>query len=32
MKVFIADSLEALPPDVLRLVYRITCYSQSGIE
>ena len=32
MKVFIAESLEELPPDVLRLVYRIAFYSMSGLE
>lgn len=32
MKVFIAESLEEMPPDVLRLVYRITFYSMSGLE
>lgn len=32
MKVFIAESLEELPPDVLRLVYRITYFSLSGLE
>lgn len=32
IKVFIAESLEELPPDVLRLVYRITFHSLSGLE
>lgn len=32
MKVFIAESLEELPSDVIRLIYRITFYSQSGLE
>ena len=32
LRVFIAESLEELPPDVLRLIYRITFYSLSGLE
>ena len=32
MRIFIAESLEKLPPDVLWLVYRITFHSLSGLE
>lgn len=32
MKVFVAESLDRLPPDVLRLLYRIVLYSDSGLE
>ena len=32
MKTFIAESLEKLPPDVLKLVYRVTFLSDSGLE
>lgn len=32
MKVFIEEALDRLPPDVLRLIYRIVCYSDSGVE
>lgn len=32
MKIFIAEALDRLPPDVLKLIYRITFYSDSGLE
>ena len=32
MRVRIGEALEHLPPDVLRLIYRIVCYSESGLE
>lgn len=32
MKIFIAEALDRVPPDVLRLIYRITFYSDSGLE
>ena len=32
MKTVISDALDDLPPDVLRLMYRIVFYSQSGLE
>lgn len=32
MKVFIGEALDRLPPDVLKLVYKIVCYSDSGLE
>ena len=32
MRVFIGEALDRLPPDVLRLLYRIVLYSDSGLE
>lgn len=32
MRVFIAESLERMPPDVLKLMYRIAFYVDSGLE
>ena len=32
MKRLIHEALDELPPDVLRLMYRIVFYSQSGLE
>ena len=32
MRIFIAESLETMPPDVLKLLYRITFHWQSGME
>lgn len=32
MKVFIAETLEEVPPDILKLLYRIAFFSQSGLE
>ena len=32
MTVVVAESLDRLPPDVLRLLYRIVLYSDSGLE
>lgn len=32
MKIVITEALDDIPPDVLRLVYRIVFYSHSGLE
>lgn len=32
MRVFIGEALEELPPDIIRLLFRIVYFSQSGVE
>lgn len=32
MRIVITEALDEIPPDVLRLIYRIVFYSQSGLE